>query len=384
MSFQALELGPHAASVLGAALPPRGTPSHAYLLHGPAGSGKRAAARAFAAALLADGCADPERVLGRVERGVHPDLTWVRPSGAAEMLVRDIDEPVVAAATRTPFEARRRVFVIEGADLLGERAANRLLKTLEEPADFVCLLLLATRLPDVLATIVSRCQLVRFDPASPERIAERLRGQAGPEGGDLSEPLAAACARLGLGDELRARRLAGADGMSLRSAAEQLADALLSDAPLGSSRPWEPVLDAAKQAGEQAASAGSAALQEELESLPAAERRRREREVSDAARRASRRERTQALDLALGLLELWLRDLLCVLEGVPEAVLAVDRAPRLAAAAERLSCGPLHESVALVGETRIRLRQNVSEELAVEALAHRVRALLGTRADSGS
>ena len=64
---------------------------------------------------------------------MHPDLTWVAPSGAAEMLVADIEEPVVAAATRTPFEARRRVFVIERAETMNDQAANRMLKTLEEP-----------------------------------------------------------------------------------------------------------------------------------------------------------------------------------------------------------------------------------------------------------
>src|SRR3954471_24987590 len=89
---------PHAAAVLGAALPREGRPSHAYLFHGPAGAGKRDVARAFAAALLAEGSADPDNAQARVLRGTHPDLTWVAPSGAADMLVSDIDEPVVAAA----------------------------------------------------------------------------------------------------------------------------------------------------------------------------------------------------------------------------------------------------------------------------------------------
>src|SRR3954454_20243680 len=123
-----LERHPHARAVLSGALPPGGSPSHAYLFHGPAGAGKRAAARSFAAELLSEGAADPDAIRGRVERGAHPDLTWVIPSGAAEMLVSDIDEPVVAAATRTPFEAARRVFVIERADALNDRAANKLLK----------------------------------------------------------------------------------------------------------------------------------------------------------------------------------------------------------------------------------------------------------------
>ncbi len=72
------------------------------------------------------------------------------PSGAAEMLVADIEEPVVAAATRTPFESARRVFVIEAADTMNDQAANRMLKTLEEPPAFTHLLLLADRREDVL------------------------------------------------------------------------------------------------------------------------------------------------------------------------------------------------------------------------------------------
>jgi DNA polymerase III subunit delta' len=77
------ERHPHARAVLTAALPPSGQASHAYLFHGPAGAGKATAARAFAAALLSDGAADPASARERVERGVHPDLTWVTPSGAA-------------------------------------------------------------------------------------------------------------------------------------------------------------------------------------------------------------------------------------------------------------------------------------------------------------
>ncbi|HMJ01636.1 MAG TPA: AAA family ATPase, partial [Conexibacter sp.] len=165
---------PHARATLGAALAPAGRPSHAYLFHGPAGSGKRTAARAFAAALLVEGAADPDGARIRVEHGTHPDLTWVAPSGAHEMLVGDVEEPVIAAAALTPFEATRRVFVLERADTLIEQAANKLLKTLEEPAPFVHLILLTDRLAEMLPTIRSRCQLVRFDALPPAALAERI------------------------------------------------------------------------------------------------------------------------------------------------------------------------------------------------------------------
>ena len=75
-------------------------------------------ARAVAAELLSAGSADPDGARSRALSGAHPDLTWVTPSGAHEILVSDIDEPVVAAASKTPFEALRRVFVIERVDEL--------------------------------------------------------------------------------------------------------------------------------------------------------------------------------------------------------------------------------------------------------------------------
>src|ERR671916_1371169 len=99
---------PHARAVLGAALAPGATPSHAYLFSGPAGSGKRTVARAFASALLTDGAADPRGAAVRVEHGAHPDLTWVAPGSAAGILVGDVDEAGGAGGAPAPFGAHRR------------------------------------------------------------------------------------------------------------------------------------------------------------------------------------------------------------------------------------------------------------------------------------
>ena len=182
---------PQARIVLSAAL--EAGPSHAYLFHGPAGTGKRTVARAFAAELLAEGADEPDAARLRVQHGSHPDLTWVRPTGAHVMRVEDIDGPVVSAATRTPFEARRRVFVLERVDTMNDEVANRLLKTLEDPAHFVHLILLTDALGRVIETVVSRCQPVRFDPLPARRIAEALEAEGVP--GERAQACAAARAR---------------------------------------------------------------------------------------------------------------------------------------------------------------------------------------------
>ena len=358
-----IDAQPHARAVLAPALRAGGHASHAYLFHGPAGSGKRAIAREFAAALLARDAGELQSARERVARGSHPDLTWVRRSGASEMLVSDIDEPVVAAATRTPFEAPRRVFVIEDAETMNDQAANRLLKTLEEPPDFVHVLLLSQRRDDVLATIVSRCQSVRFDPLAAEQIAARLSGV---------EPLRAqACARLALGDAGLAEWLASDGGAALRAGAEAFARAAL--ARRVDERPWTALLDAAKAAGADAGERSHDGLAERIELAPAKERKRLEREGADARRRVERRARTEALDASLRLVELWLRDVLCVADGAGELAHAVDRRAELQDdAARRDDDDGLRRAIDLVADTRLRLALNVSEELALEALFNRL------------
>ena len=342
--------------------------SHAYLFHGPPGSGKRSVARAFASALLAEGAQDEAAAAGRVARGTHPDLTWVRPSGASEMLVSDVEGPVVEAATRTPFESRRRVFVIDGAGEMNEQTANRMLKTLEEPLAHVHLILLADDLRTVLPTISSRCQLVRFDAPSAAAIAASLEG-AGVEG-----LRALACARLALGDRRLAGWLASADGEQLRERIEEWVRAV-AEGELDRGA-WLDLLQAAKQEGAKAAAETHAAVEEREALLPAKERRRHAREGVEAERRAERRRRAGVLDIGLRLGELWLRDAWCIAQGAPEAVYAVDREEALRGYAGGRAGGALRDAVDLVAETRLRLQLNVSEELALEALSYRLGALL--------
>jgi DNA polymerase-3 subunit delta' len=369
--LEAADRHPHARAVLRAAVPPDGAPSHAYLFHGPAGAGKREVARAFAAELLAEGAPDPANARRRVIEGVHPDLTWVRPSGAAEMLVSDIEEPVVAAVNRTPFEARRRVFVIERADTMNDQSANKMLKTLEEPPPFAHLVLLTDKPGNMLPTIASRCQHVRFEAATPAELSQRLQTRNGVP------PLTAdACARLALGDAERALTLALAGGPALRDAAERYARAALHSRLV--ERPWIVLLDQARDRGDAAAAGVAEAIAADAEMLPDREAKRLKREGETAGKRGHRRAHAATIDHGLQLAGLWLRDVAAVKDGVPELVHHVDRAEQVAADAEAsaASSGRLRDAVGLVEEARTMLILNPSEELALEALASKLERLL--------
>jgi DNA polymerase III subunit delta' len=367
-----LQRHPNANAVLAPALEPGGKPSHAYLFHGPGGSGKREIARQIAATLLAQGAADEASAHARALAGSHPDLTWVVPSGAHEILVSDIDEPVVAAASRTPFESTRRVFVIESADQLGDQAANRMLKTIEEPPSFVHMILIADRLADVLPTIRSRCQVVRFDAPSAQVITAELVASG------VTGETAQAYARLSFGDAGVAHELAASEGTVLRDRAQELVRQALAGEAVRTA-PWTPLLEAVKTRGERVRVELEERAAAEIAMYPKKEQKRVEGEWTDRVKRGRRRVETGALELALSLAETWLLDLAALTWGASDMVRNSDRLELLQADAEvGRGSDPqaLRKAVELVEDTRLRLPLNVSEDLACEALTYRLERVL--------
>lgn len=193
-----------------------GDPPHAWLFVGPRGSGKRAAARAFAGDLLAaepaaagdDEGAARARQLARGEQ--HPDLLVVERVGASISKDQAID--IVTRASRSAVEGRRKVMVLDEFHLLSADVAPRLLKTIEEPPEGTFFVVLADELSNDLVTIASRCVRVDFSPLT----AAVITGQLVAEG--VSAERAAEVASFAGGDLDRARLLAADERLALRLA----------------------------------------------------------------------------------------------------------------------------------------------------------------------
>ena len=168
-----------------------GEVAHSWLLLGPPGAGKVVAATAMAAAV---NCSEDPGVgcgrcwsCARITRQRHPDVHHVVPEGPL-IPVDQIRETVIPEAARSPFEGRKKVFIIEEAERMNEAAQNSLLKTLEEPQPDTMFVLVSDREDEVLETIRSRCRIVRLEPVSFEDVVAILRD----EGADAEDAETAA------------------------------------------------------------------------------------------------------------------------------------------------------------------------------------------------
>lgn len=194
--------------------------SHAYIFHGPAGTGKRRAALAFAKTLLceAGGTAPCGECLScrKVDSGNHTGLTVIGPEGASVKIeqIRGLKRQYVY---RSEAGVTRQVYIVEHADRMTAQAGNSLLKFLEEPAVPLTAILLATNLQALLPTIRSRAQAVPFMPLPPDEMERQLTAEG------IARELARPAVRLAAGLEA-ARELAEANWFAeIRSLVIQLA-----------------------------------------------------------------------------------------------------------------------------------------------------------------
>lgn len=112
------------------------------------------------------------RACRKIASGNHPDVIHIKPTGSS-IRIAQIRELYHTLMMR-PYEARVRVVIISDAQMMNPEASNALLKMLEEPPDRTVLILTADQASDLLPTIISRCQRIRFRPISSLRLEEML------------------------------------------------------------------------------------------------------------------------------------------------------------------------------------------------------------------
>ena len=186
----------------------RGRVPHAYLFSGPPGAPLVDTAIALAMALSClrtpgEGCdGDPEAMCAacaKIASGIHPDVVTLVREGAAQIVpIESVRSQVIARIGFPPHEGAIRMFIVEEATAVAPPAANALLKTLEEPPARTLFVLCTTAPDQLLPTIRSRCQRVRFaagtalpadaDPARAARVAA-LSSELAGDAHDSSLPV---------------------------------------------------------------------------------------------------------------------------------------------------------------------------------------------------
>lgn len=169
--------------------------SHATLLSGEKGIGKRTLARLLSQGLLCSGhgekpcgeCRDCRRFLART----HPDAYFPAPKPRENSIKIEALREMISALSRHALEGGKRIILIEEAERMTPQAQNCLLKTLEEADEGTYFLLTTHQESALLPTIRSRCRIIRMQPWDSKRIEKALLAKNIPA--DRARALARYC-----------------------------------------------------------------------------------------------------------------------------------------------------------------------------------------------
>lgn len=205
--------------------------AHAYIVAGPAGSGRHTLAAQMAAALVCS--AQPQlRPCGRCSHcrkaagGIHPDITVIAGSGGKPITVDQVRALRTDAYVR-PNEAERKVYLLERADRMNASAQNAMLKLLEEGPAYAAFLLLAENAGGVLETVRSRCETLTLDPVAPDECLSWLQARFPQASRDELADAANRCQGL-LGRAVEQLAGGGEQAQALKDKADKLARLLVS------------------------------------------------------------------------------------------------------------------------------------------------------------
>ncbi|MBE5924535.1 MAG: DNA polymerase III subunit delta [Lachnospiraceae bacterium] len=184
-----------------------GKVSHAYILNGEKGAGKRTLAAVVAKSLQCeegepDPCGKCHSCI-QADSNNQPDIIWVKHEKPNLISVDEIREQIVNDVDLKPYSSRYKIYIVPDAQLMNPQAQNALLKTLEEPPEYAIILLLANSIGKFLPTVLSRCTILNFKPVEPLHVVEYLTNNL-----SVDQSKARFCAEFAQGNLGKAIRLA--------------------------------------------------------------------------------------------------------------------------------------------------------------------------------
>lgn len=360
MSFSEIVGQEEAVRVLRGALA-SGHVSHAYLFYGPPGTGKSLTADIFARAINCelggdDSCDRCSSCL-RSMHGNHPDVHVLAPGSekGENVGIQQMREMRSDVYLR-PRLGRRKVYIVPETDRLSPPACHTVLKTLEEPPPYVTIILIAPDLAEILPTVISRCQLIRFTPEPLDVVQAALVKRGIPE--ETAALAAAYCeGRVGA-----AMRFAG-DPVFL-SRRTKVLDILSS----AGSAPRAVALKLAEDLQKLASQKGKAGAElPEPANISAEQEAAPDREAGYAGPEAAsgKADLQSVVDIALS----WYRDLLVVRElGADGPLRNRDRLKELQQLAAELSAPKIQDVLEFLTQARYYLERNANPRLVFEQL----------------
>lgn len=158
-----------------------GKVSHAYIINGGLGAGKKMLAGIFAKTLQCENMEESVNPCNKChsciqsDTGNQPDIIWVKHEKPASIGVDDVREQIIADMQIKPYSSRYKIYIIDEAEKLTVAAQNALLKTIEEPPSYGIVIFLTTNADIFLQTILSRCVMLDLKPVKNSIVEEYIR-----------------------------------------------------------------------------------------------------------------------------------------------------------------------------------------------------------------
>lgn len=296
--------------------------SHAYILTGEAGMGRKSLANAFAMALQCE--EGKAKACGQCHScrqflsGNHPDVIYVRHEKPGSIGVDDVRVQIVDDVEIKPYSSPYKIYIVDQAELMTVQAQNALLKTIEEPPEYVVIILLTTNSESFLPTILSRCTVLKLKPLYDRVIREYLVEEL-----KISGHQADVCTAFARGNLGKAISLAGSESF--------------------------------------------ATMQEEVLTLI---KRVKDLQVYEmVARLKEMKESGLNIVDCLDFMQLWFRDVL-MFKATKDTSMFIfkDEFRYIKTFAERISFDGIEKILAAIDKVKIRLEANVNYELAMELM----------------